>query len=107
MINSGFTWVVSPDCSRIYVDGDLYERASGSATWSIVTKPVNFTVDQIDDKAKYMTSTFGDLWKLSGGLTKIFTPDVPFPAGATVLSHNNRIGLGLTNSTSAWFVGME
>lgn len=107
-ITNSSMWKIDPNCSRILLDGNFYASVQGQMGWPMVTLPVNFTLDKVDDNVRYMTSTSGDLWKLAAGtITKIFTPPVPFPTGATVLSHGGRIGLGLTNSTSAWFVGLE
>jgi len=82
---------------------------TGGGNYSEFTVPNNFTVDQVSNNITYATSTDGDLWKFttsSGSLDKYYTPPHPFPMGASLLTAGSRIGLGKTNTTSAWFLGL-
>ena len=106
--NSNTTWQISSDCSRFRFDNEFY-YSTGGGNFSRYTIQGNFTLDQATDNLTYATSTDGDLWKFhpNGTLGLYFTPPQRFPMGATLLSAGNRIGLGKTNTSSAWFLGLE
>ena len=101
---------MSLDCSRFRVDNRFYYRIPQTNNYSEFTVPNNFTLDKVDYSVNYATSTDGDLWQFNvntGALEKVFTPPQPFPTGATLLSAGNRVGLGYTTNSSAWFLGLQ
>lgn len=106
-LTNSSVWGMSSDCKRLRVDSDFYYIPQGQ-NWTKFTFPANFTLDQVDNNITYATSN-GKLYKLppDGNVVLVLDPPHPFPMGANVLTAGQRVALGKTNTTSAWFVGFE
>jgi hypothetical protein len=100
-------WTLSEDCSRFGVDSVFgFRQANGS--WAAFTLPAGFTLKSVDRNLSYALGNDSSIYRFNmstASLSLAFTPPMPFPPNSTIRSSRNIVGVGSTNTTSAWFTG--